>query len=295
MRQIIGLLLMFVITSAPASDCAISELMKPIGPDRQMQSADCSLAQDAALLLNFESMETQPDCDLGTVNDIEPADAIKERISGREAWIFAETLMHSWEATNVETLDAVLLMSGPDVWGGNVVFLVAGECVLGYKFVTLLELIHAKKIVHLFATEPTLTGRNHLDESALAELASAGNAVAEFHAGLVAAWGRGGKHDRPASLDWLQQAAEKGYAPAMLALGMALSGPEVIHDGVEFVGEPPPTDAFTALVKSCYWLFVAGDAPDPVVADAGRMYFGMNWEKMSSDEQAACKILLQSG
>jgi hypothetical protein len=260
-----------------------------------VHSADCSWAQDALPQRDSGSTQTQPDCQLGTVDEIEPADAIRERIHGREAWIYAETLMHSWEATSVETLDAVLIMGGPDVWGGNVVFLVANECVLGYKFVTVLELIHAEEIVRFFATEPTLTEKNHLDESALAELASAGNPVAEFHAGLVAAWGRGGKHDRPASLDWLQRSAEKGYAPAMLALGMALSGPDVIHDGAELVGEPPPTDAHTDLVKSCYWLFIVGNAPDPAVASAGRMYFGMNWEKMSSDDQAACKMLLQSG
>jgi hypothetical protein len=135
----------------------------------------------------------EPECKLGTVDEIQPAEAIRERITGPDAWVFSETLMNQWDAASVEAVDAVLLMSGPDVMGGNVAFLVA-----------------------------------------------ASNPVTEFHAGLVAAWARGGKGDRAASLDWLQRSAKQGYTPAVLALGMALSGPDVIHDGVEFIGEPLP-------------------------------------------------------
>ena len=236
----------------------------------------------------------EPECELGTVDTIQPADAIRERITGPDAWIFAETLMHQWEAASVERTDAVLLMSGPDVMGGNVVFIVAGNCILGYKFVTILELIHAQEIVDLYHVEQALADKTHLDEAVLAELAAAGNPVAEFHAGLVAAWGRGGKGDRDASLDWLQRSAEQGYTPAVLALGMALTGPDVIHDGVEFIGEPPPTDEFTDLVSACYWLAIAAVySPRPVVARAADGYGEVLIARMSDEQMAACRKLLQ--
>lgn len=235
----------------------------------------------------------EPECKLGTVDEIQPADAIRERITGPDAWIFGETLMDRWDAASVEAVDAVLLMSGPDVMGGNVVFLVAGNCILGYKFVTILELIHGREIVDLYQTERALAERKHLDETILAELAAAGNPVAAFHVGLVAAWGRGGKGDRAASLDWLLKSAELGYTPAVLALGMALSGPDVIHDGVEFIGQPPPTDEFTDLVRACYWLAIAAVySPRPIVARAADHYGEMNMARMSSEEMAACKKLL---
>lgn len=235
----------------------------------------------------------EPDCKLGTVDEIQPSDAIRERITGPDAWIFGETLMDRWDAASVESVDAVLLMSGPDVMGGNVVFLVAGNCILGYKFVTILELIHGREIVDLYHTEQALADRKHLDETMLAELAAAGNPVAEFHVGLVAAWGRGGKGDRAMSLDWLRRSAKQGYTPAVLALGMALSGPDVIHDGVEFIGEPPPTDEFTDLVRACYWLAIAAVySPRPIVARTADRYGEMNMAKMSDEEMAACKRLL---
>jgi hypothetical protein len=236
----------------------------------------------------------EPECKLGTVDEIQPAEAIRERITGPDAWIFSETLMTQWEAASVEAVDSVLLMSGPDVMGGNVAFLVSGNCVLGYKFVTILELIHAREIVGLYHTEHVLPAKKHLDEALLAELAAAGNPVAEFHVGLVAAWARGGKGDRAASLNWLQRSAKQGYTPAVLALGMALSGPDVIHDGVEFIGEPPPTDEFTDLVRACYWLAIAAVySPRPIVAQAADWYGEMLLARMSDEEMAACQQLLR--
>jgi len=244
-------------------------------------------------MLNTIAAE-EPECKLGTVDEIQPADAIRERITGSDAWLFSETLMDRWEPASVETVDAVLLMSGPDVMGGNVVFLVSGNCILGYKFVTILELIHAREIVDLYRSEQVLADKRHLDEALLAKLAAAGNPVAQFHAGLVAAWGRGGKADRGTSLDWLQRSADDGYTPAILALGMALSGPDVIHDGVEFVGEPPPTDDFTDLVRACYWLAIAMNfSPRPIIAQAAEIYFDMHLAKMSDEEMVACKKLLE--
>ena len=238
--------------------------------------------------------EEEPECTLGTVDEIQPADAIRERITGPDAWIFSETLLDQWEPASVEAVDAVLLMSGPGVVGGNVVFTVAGDCILGYKFVTILELIHAREIVDLHHADRSLADSKHLDEAVLAELASAGNPAAEFHVGLVAAWGRAGKRDRAASIDWLQRSAEQGYAPAVLALGMALSGPDVIHDGVEFIGEPPPTDEFTDLVRACYWLATATHfSPRPIVSKAGEMYFDKHVAKMSDEQISACKKLLR--
>ena len=244
-------------------------------------------------MLNAVATE-EPDCELGTVDEIQPADAIRERISGPDAWIFSETLMDQWDPASVEKLDAVLLMSGPDVMGGNVVFLVAGKCILGYKFVTILEMIHAREILDLYDSEQALAGVKHLDEELLAELAATGNPIAEFHVGLVAAWGRGGKGDRAASLDWLQRAARQGYTPAVLALGMALSGPDVIHDGVEFIGEPPPTDEFTDHVRACYWLMIAAVfSPRPIIEQAADMYGQLLFRRMSDEEIEACKKLLQ--
>lgn len=244
-------------------------------------------------MLNAIAAE-EPECKLGTVDEIQPADAIRERVTGSDAWLFSETLMDHWEPANVETVDAILLMSGPGVMGGNVVFMVSGNCILGYKFVTILELIHAQEIVDLYHAEQVLAGKTHLDEALLAKLAAAGNPVAQFHAGLVAAWGRGGQADRGTSIDWLQRSADGGYTPAILALGMALSGPDVIHNGVEFVGKPPPTDKFTDLVRACYWLAIAMNfSPRPIVAQAADMYFDMHLAKMSDEEMAACKRLLE--
>lgn len=238
----------------------------------------------------------EPECELGTVDEIQPADAIRERITGSDAWLFSETLADRWEPAFVEKIDAVLLMSGPGVMGGNVVLVVSGNCILGYKFVTILELIHAREIVDLYHAEQALADKRHLDETLLAELAAAGSPVAQFHAGLVAAWGRGGKADRATSLEWLQRSADDGYTPAILALGMALSGPDVIRDGVEFIGGRPPTDDFTDLVRACYWLSIAMNfSPRPIIAQAAEFYLDMHLAKMSDEEIAACKKLLETG
>lgn len=287
MRLVIALAVITGAMAGPSPGYGIGEVHTPL-------PAGFRWREQALVSPEVGSAPAQPECRLGTVDQIEPADAITEVISGRDAWVFSETLMDKWDEEVVESMDSVLVMSGQGVWGGNVVFMTDGKCVLGYKFVTVLELIHAGEIIHLFATEPTLAVRNHLDEPALAALANAGNPVAQFHAGLVSGWGRGCTRDRPASVIWLRRAAEKGYAPAMLALGMALSGPDNIHDGVEFVGKPPATDELTDPVGACYWLFLAGDAPDPAVASAGKMYFGTHWEKMNQKDRTTCKNLLRA-
>ena len=222
MRLVVRLLLFLGATATAAPDCAISQPMKTAGRNVPRHSANCYWTGQAILSHEAVSTVEQSECPLGTVDEIEPADAIREPISGRDAWIFSETLMHHWDAAAVETADAVLIMSGFEVWG------------------------------------------------------------------------RGAREDRPASVDWLRRAADKGYAPAMLAPGTALSGPDVIQDGTTTVGEPPPIDELTDRVQACYWLFSAGDAADSAVASAGQMYFGMNWERMSRKDTAECKELLRS-
>ena len=193
-------------------------------------------------------------CQQGSETDIEPKSAVIARFTGRDARLFVEAVQPGVGATS---FDGVVILRGPDVMGGMVAVVLKDGCSVGRKFLSGLDYIHATQMLAFYRTNPALRHSDRLDMATLKSMAEAGDPAAQFHVGLAYAWGRGVPADRSASIEWLKRAAQRGFSPAMLALGMALSGPGVILDEAEVAGKPPRTDEFTDLVAAYSWLDAA--------------------------------------
>ena len=233
-------------------------------------------------------------CTRGTIREIEPQDDIVARLRGKDARIFVESCLEHGPAGQTAPFDQVLILSGPDVMGGTVATTALGECVAGHKFLGLLEFIHAKEMVRLFQRHPALQSVEHLDLEVLTQLGEAGELAAGFHVGFAKAMGWGTEQDRPGSVEWLRRAADAGYDPAMLGLGMALAGPGVIEEQLVPQGEQRPRDAWTDLVEACYWMRRLADAGHEYSPLAKSVYQGEVEDRMTSAEKKSCNALLKA-
>jgi TPR repeat protein len=208
----------------------------------------------------------------------------------------AKTTLLARDAVPDPPFDRIVLRSGRDVLGGTVVLIARGDCVLGHGFLSGLDLIHATELVYLYANRASLQQDAHVELDKLRALADAADPVAQFHVGLTLALGWGQPRDRASGIRWLKRAAEQDYAPAMLALGMAFTGPGSLEDEVKFVGEPPRTDEFTDWVQACVWLTAAGQSGDPRVEAAARDEW--EWRElgklMTREQRTECKRQLRS-
>lgn len=196
-------------------------------------------------------------CEQGTEADIEPQSAIAARYTGRDARLLVQALEPGVDTTKFDT---VIILQGAEVLGGTVAVVARKECLLGHKFLSALDYIYGTRMLALYRTNPTLQHSERLEMATLRSMAEAGDPAAQFHVGLMYAWGRGVAPDRRASIEWLKRAAQRGFSPAELALGMALAGPGVILDEAEIVGQPPRMDEYTDLVSAYLWLDAAGRA-----------------------------------
>jgi TPR repeat protein len=236
-----------------------------------------------------------PECEF-RLEQFEPRSAAKTTLLARDAVIFYEALLQRNQAVPDPPFDRIVLRSGRDVLGGTVVLIARGDCVLGHGFLSGLDLIHATELVYLYANRASLQQDAHVELDKLRALADAADPVAQFHVGLTLALGWGQPRDRASGIRWLKRAAEQDYAPAMLALGMAFTGPGSLEDEVKFVGEPPRTDEFTDWVQACVWLTAAGQSGDPRVEAAARDEW--EWRElgklMTREQRTECKRQLRS-
>ena len=200
-----------------------------------------------------KSLAPQASTPCPTEDDIEPKGAIIARFTGRDARLFVDAVEPGIKDTT--WFDTVLIVSGPNVLGGTVAFPVKDKCLVGRKFLSGLDYIHATQMLALYRTNPALQHSDRLELATLKTMAEAGDPVAQFHLGFIYAMGSGIPPDRRASIEWLKRAAQQGFSPAMLALGMVLSGPG--WNEAQVVGKPPRTDEFTDLVTAYSWLDAA--------------------------------------
>ena len=217
-----------------------------------------------------------------TEEDIEPKGAIIARFTGRDAHLFVEAVEPGIKDTT--WFDTVLILSGPNVLGGIVAFPVKDKCVVGRKFLSGLDYIHATQMLSLYRTNPALQHSDHLEEAALKAMAEAGDPVAQFHFGYVYAVSNGVygiSPDKRASIAWLKRAAQQGFSPAMLALGTVLSGPDGM---VHRVGEPPRKDEFTDLVTAYSWFDAASRSSEPGVKNTALSWLRWLTQWMSPQE-----------
>jgi hypothetical protein len=228
-------------------------------------------------------------CPEGRIADIEPQEAIVARLSGKDARIFIESCLESGPAGRTPDFDQVLILSGPDVMGGTVGILARGECVVGHKFLGLVEFLHAGQMMQLYRRHPALQSVEHLDLEVLTQLAEDGEPAAAFHVGFVKAMGWGTARDRPGSIEWLRKSAEAGFEPGMLALGMAFAGPGVIDEQLVPLGEQRPRDAHTDLVQACYWLRRLAGLDHELSGVAQRVYDDEVGPRLTSKEKKACR------
>jgi TPR repeat protein len=138
-------------------------------------------------------------------------------------------------ATVAAVADGAAVLSGPEVLAGIVARALRGECVVGRRFISLLELVDATTVVELHEQLAELRASGHLDAAGLQRLADAGDPAAEFHAGFATALGLGSPADRAGSIEWLRRSASHGHGAGMLALGMSLAGPGIVEDEARFV------------------------------------------------------------
>jgi hypothetical protein len=245
-------------------DCTSRSLM------RYGLVAACLLLGSAGVAANAQQAGTPPDagpCRPGeTIADIEPQEAIVNRLFGRRAHLFVDAIRDPGEIVPAGSFDSVLILSGPDVFGGIVAVLALGQCPVGHKFLSALDCIHALAMVRLFDEQTVLQDLDSLDNDRLRELAEGGLAVAAFHMGYAHAFGRGAQRDRGKAIEWFRRAASAGHAPSMFALGMSLAGPGVLEDEVQAIGKARRTDALTDLVGACVWLARTVQADDAEVS-----------------------------
>lgn len=240
---------------------------------------------------------TVPTCEDGTLADVQPAEALVLRLRDRQARIFIEALagVSDPSATVAVATDGAAVLSGPEVLGGIVALALRGECVVGRRFISPLELMDATTVVDLHEQRPELRASEHLDAAALRKLADAGDPAAEFHAGFVRALGLGPPADRAQSIEWLRRSAAHGHGAGMLALGMSLAGPGVVEDEARPVGQPRRRDELTDLAQSCYWLRRAVRVDDPWLRNVARFVFDIEVApRMTGEETRHCLSLLKA-
>ncbi len=198
-------------------------------------------------------------CRYGTEADIEPKSAVAARYTGRDARLFVDAVAPGSDPAG---FDAAVVLRGAEVLGGTVAIIVKDGCFAGRKFLSGIQYIYAVRMLERYRSDPALRGSDRVELAALRPAAERGDALAQLHVGLAYAWGRGIAQDRRASIDWLERSAGQRYAPAMLALGMALSGPGALLDEARKVGEPPRSDEFTDRAAAYRWLDAASRASD---------------------------------
>jgi len=164
---------------------------------------------------------------------------------------------------------------------------------VGRKFLSALDYIYARQMITLFQTNPSLQNIDRLELATLQAMAQAGDPTAQFHMGLVSAWGRGIQSDRSVSIDWLKHSAKQGFSPAMLALGMALSGPGALLDEAEKVGQPPHSDEFTDLVSAYFWLDAASRSSESDVKNEALFRLHELQARMAPEELKKARDLVQ--
>ena len=238
-----------------------------------------------------------PTCEEGTLAEVEPAEAVVLRLRDRQARIFLEVLAGGPDpSTTVGAVaDGAAVLSGPDVLGGIVALALRGECVIGHRFISPLELMDATTVVELHEQHPELGASGHLDAAGLQKLADAGDPAAEFHAGIVKALGPAASADRAQSIDWLRRSAAHGHGAGMIALGMSLAGPGIVEDEARIVGEARRRDELTDLAQSCYWLRRAVRVDDPWLRNVARFVFDVEVApRMTSEETRRCLSLLKA-
>jgi hypothetical protein len=232
----------------------------------------------------------------GRLQDFEPRSASAETFHGRDAVLFYEALAHRNQPIEASPFDTVVIRSGQDVFGGMVALIAKGDCVVAYAFLSAIDYLDASSVVKLYSDNVALRQEAHLDLVRLRALADDGNPLAAFHTGLTLALGWGVDKDRRAGIASLQRAAASGYEPAMLALGLALSGKGNLEDEVKPLRQPPEDDEFTDLVQACVWLRTAADAKDVFVRNNARQ----EWEyralesAMTREERAECRRQLRA-
>lgn len=234
----------------------------------------------------------QPKCEF-QLGEFEPKSAATTTFTGREAALYLEALTHSRAADREPIYDRVVLRSGPDVFGGTAVLVAKGECVLGHGFFSPLDQLYADEMLRLHTTQADLRSAAHVEPSSLQVLAEAGDPIAQFHEGLALALGWDREKNRVAGVVWLKRSAETGYAPGMLALGMALSGPGSLEDEARI--DPPRRDEATDELGACVWLELAARCDDRRVAAIARLELDFRDVKarLTREQRGECKRLLR--
>jgi hypothetical protein len=233
-----------------------------------------------------------------TEDDIEPKGAITARFTGRDAHLFIEAVEPGIKDTT--WFDTVLILSGSNVFGGIVAIPVRDKCLVGRKFLSGLDYIHGTQMLKLYRTNPALQHRDHLEEATLKAMAEGGDPVAQFHFGYLYAMGYAVdmgnsisriSPDRRASIAWLKRAAQQGFSPAMLTLGIVLTGPG--WNDAQIVGEPPRKDEFTDLVTAYSWFDAASRSSEPDVKGAALSWLRGLTARMTPEELQKAKELAQ--
>jgi hypothetical protein len=219
-----------------------------------------------------------------TEAQLQPPGTKVSRFTGKDARIFFEALQ---PGTDPKFFDTLVVFSGARGFGGGVAFAFKDGCSSRPKFFTDLEYIYATQMVTLFSSNDALKDSMDMDLVKLKALAQGGNAAAQFHQGYI----REGL-DRRAAIEWLKRGAGANFSPAMLALGMELSGAEWPATGPLVAGQSSTPDEFTDLALAYYWLTVAAECEEESTRHSAEFHLSAVMKHISPEERIRGKGLI---
>ena len=138
-------------------------------------------------------------------SDIEQQGQIAHRFERPDAQVFIDAIE---PGAGTEEWNFVMVLSGPDVFGGAVAFVGTKDCLNGTKFLDPIEIDDALRMV-----ERRRAGKP-VSVAELEHEAAQGDAEAEYHIGVRRELAR-----RGSGRALLTQAAEQNFSPAIISLG----------------------------------------------------------------------------
>ena len=204
-------------------------------------------------------------------SDIEPEGAITHRFEGQDATVFLDSIQPSMNTSS--SRNYVMVLSGPDVFGGIVALVGTKECLSGRKFLNFIELRNALQMV-----ERQRAGRT-VSIAGLEREAARGDAEAELHLGM-----RRELEYRGSGRQLLTRAAEQNIGLAIVALGYGVSGLDFAL--VKERGVWRSTDPAADQPLGYCWLRVGTLLRDEELRRASRQFLRDLAVRMSDQEKA---------
>lgn len=204
-------------------------------------------------------------------SDIEQQGQITHRFEGPDAQVFIDAID---PGAGTEEWSFVMVLSGPDVFGGTVAIVGTKDCLNGMKFLGPVEIDNALRMV-----ERRREGKP-VSVAELERKAAQGDAEAEYHIGVRRELIR-----RGSGRALLTQAAEQNLSPAIISLGYLAGGLDYSMEKTGDVWRPAPDPTADRPTGYC-WLRVGSRLKDAGMRRAATELANELLGRMSDTEKA---------